>query len=89
MLDGRVLGASQVEYKPFGKFPLKREAYALSVIIPFSTLIQEIQQDLYQLFFLSSLSKDPTCGDVVKLCARTALTRAGQRYYSHLGLQGL
>ena len=25
MLDGRVLGASQVEYKPFGKLPLKRE----------------------------------------------------------------
>ena len=24
-LDGRVLGASQVEYKPFGKLPLKRE----------------------------------------------------------------
>ena len=23
--DGRVLGASQVEYKPFGKPPLKRE----------------------------------------------------------------
>ena len=28
MLDGRVLGASQVEYKPFGKPPLKREALA-------------------------------------------------------------
>ena len=26
MLDGRVSGASQVEYKPFGKPPLKREA---------------------------------------------------------------
>ena len=26
MLDGRVLGASQVEYKPFGKPPPKREA---------------------------------------------------------------
>ena len=25
MLDGRVLGASQVEYKAFGKLPLKRE----------------------------------------------------------------
>ena len=25
MLDGRVLGASQVEYKPFEKPPLKRE----------------------------------------------------------------
>ena len=25
MLDGRVLGASQVEYKPFGRPPLKRE----------------------------------------------------------------
>ena len=25
MLDGRVLGASQVEYKPFGKLPLQRE----------------------------------------------------------------
>ena len=25
MLDGRVLGASQVEYKPFGKPPLKKE----------------------------------------------------------------
>ena len=27
MLDGRALGASQVEYKPFGKPPLKREAW--------------------------------------------------------------
>ena len=26
MLDGRVLEASQVEYKPFGKPPLQREA---------------------------------------------------------------
>ena len=26
MLDGRALGASQVEYKPFGKPPLKRES---------------------------------------------------------------
>ena len=26
MLDGRVLQASQVEYKPFGKPPLQREA---------------------------------------------------------------
>ena len=25
MLDGRVLEASQVEYEPFGKTPLKRE----------------------------------------------------------------
>ena len=25
MLDGRVLGASQVEYKPFGKPPLKKK----------------------------------------------------------------
>ena len=29
MLDGRVLGASQVEYKPFGKLPLKREVKVL------------------------------------------------------------
>ena len=29
MLDGRVLGASQVEYKPFGKPPLKRDGMAL------------------------------------------------------------
>ena len=29
MLDGRVLGASQVEYKPFGKPPLKRERRGL------------------------------------------------------------
>ena len=28
MLDGRVLGASQVEYKPFGNPPLKRERQA-------------------------------------------------------------
>ena len=28
MLDGRVLEASQVEYEPFGKTPLKREALA-------------------------------------------------------------
>ena len=31
MLDGRVLGASQVEYKPFGKPPLKREASILGL----------------------------------------------------------
>ena len=30
MLDGRVLGASQAEYKPFGKPPLKREACHLA-----------------------------------------------------------
>ena len=30
MLDGRVLGASQVEYKPFGKRPLKREPLDLA-----------------------------------------------------------
>ena len=28
MLDGRVLEASQVEYKPFGKPPLQRERLA-------------------------------------------------------------
>ena len=33
MLDGRVLGASQVEYKSFGKPPLKREAAYLGVTI--------------------------------------------------------
>ena len=27
MLDGRVLGASQVEYKPFGKPPLKKKSH--------------------------------------------------------------
>ena len=32
MLDGRVLGASQVEYKPFGKPPLKREALVCKVV---------------------------------------------------------
>ena len=32
MLDGRVLGASQVEYKPFGKLPLKRELAQLQVV---------------------------------------------------------
>ena len=31
MLDGRVLGASQVEYKPFGKPPLQRERWRRSV----------------------------------------------------------
>ena len=30
MLDGRVLEASQVEYKPFGKPPLQRESRRLS-----------------------------------------------------------
>ena len=29
MLDGRVLEASQVEYKPFGKPPLQREIWVL------------------------------------------------------------
>ena len=29
MLDGRVLGASQVEYKPFGKPPLKKKGRLL------------------------------------------------------------
>ena len=29
MLDGRVLEASQVAYKPFGKTPLKREVLRL------------------------------------------------------------
>ena len=30
MLDGRVLEASQVEYEPFGKTPLKREVSLLT-----------------------------------------------------------
>ena len=34
MLDGRVLGASQVEYKPFGKPPLKREPEGRSKMRP-------------------------------------------------------
>ena len=34
MLDGRVLEASQVEYKPFGKPPLKREASLLRLFEP-------------------------------------------------------
>ena len=29
MLDGRVLGASQVEYKPFGKPPLNKKSSEL------------------------------------------------------------
>ena len=32
MLDGRVLEASQVEYKPFGKPPLKREVRGMQGI---------------------------------------------------------
>ena len=31
MLDGRALEASQVEYKPFGKPPLKREIPGMQV----------------------------------------------------------
>ena len=34
MLDGRVLEASQVEYKPFGKTRLKREKVALFTSVP-------------------------------------------------------
>ena len=34
MLDGRVLGASQVEYKPFGKRPLKREPLSIRLLRP-------------------------------------------------------
>ena len=37
MLDGRVLGASQVEYKPFGKPPLKRE----ELFLPKHRLVME------------------------------------------------
>ena len=33
MLDGRVLGASQVEYKPFGKPPLQREHMSLAPVV--------------------------------------------------------
>ena len=33
MLDGRVLEASQVEYEPFGKTPLKREVYLCDGVV--------------------------------------------------------
>ena len=39
MLDGRVLEASQVEYKPFGKPPLKREVHRFrDIALPCSSL---------------------------------------------------
>ena len=41
MLDGRVLGASQVEYKPFGKPPLKRECGRPTVLLSTDFKIQE------------------------------------------------
>ena len=32
MLDGRVLEASQVEYEPFGKTPLKRDSFGVGSV---------------------------------------------------------
>ena len=43
MLDGRMLGASQAEYKPFGKPPLQRESEQL--------LAQEAERRSYRFSF--------------------------------------
>ena len=53
MLDGRVLGASQVEYRPSGKPPLKREgnlwsqfACCSSTLVAFKGVIQDCSSAL-------------------------------------------
>ena len=48
MLDGRVLGASQVEYKPFRKPPLKREFNAGNAGIPWRNPALNSPQSLIQ-----------------------------------------
>ena len=67
MLDGRVLGASQVEYKPFGKPPVKRETLVL-------TLVHQDQNTAK-----SSLSMVPGCLWNHKPCS-CAISQARQHF---------
>ena len=66
MLDGRVLEASQVEYKPFGKPPLQREAMpfgSLALVYAFlrtSLAIHALGARLFRLPWL--LRQFPDCG---------------------------
>ena len=53
MLDGRVLEASQVEYKPFGKHPLKREG---GVSFFFSMVRQRAREE-FRIFFSRSAQR--------------------------------
>ena len=46
MLDGRALGASQVEYKPFGKRPLKREGASQDLLPMYFSCMPPL--DLFQ-----------------------------------------
>ena len=41
MLDGRVLGASQVEYKPFGKRPLRESTHYRNSRTEVETLLRQ------------------------------------------------
>ena len=64
MLDGRVLGASQVEYKPFVKLPLKREALDHKLLI---LATQILPSNLQTPFFLRLEFKWPE----LAICAET------------------
>ena len=46
MLDGRVLEASQVEYEPFGKTPLKRESPLCSLVLDVVARRQSRHQEI-------------------------------------------
>ena len=66
MLDGRVLGASQVEYKPFGKLPLKREAgQPISAPLEHSQLVLDLTGG-HRHELTENMRSDPGVFDFVK-----------------------
>ena len=65
MLDGRVLGASQVEYKPFGKPPLQREVEASIPSAPGTQLM---------------MSQSPTTKQCPVISATGSIVRSVQRF---------
>ena len=63
MLDGRVLEASQVEYKPFGKPPLQRE-----------TRRRRKRRQLGRLLFKAQVKAASTAADAAVVARRTPVT---------------
>ena len=60
MLDGRVLEASQVEYKPFGKPPLQREMIIFQKPFP-GAARTELESQLQRAVKVSAKAKHVKC----------------------------
>ena len=75
MLDGRVLGASQVEYNPFGERPLKRELELSTVEDSTSHCGQRGQPDLLRRHGAACLPsrRRTTAPGLLAICAICAI----------------